>query len=330
MKKPNARIVDRAVPPMFPSSPRHVLNIGLGFIGGIGLGLVCVFGLAFIDDRVKSTVDVENSLNINLICLIPKVARKNSFDKARIVQNNMEPRAAESFRSLYSSIRISDVGRHSQVILTTSTLPSEGKSFVATNLAYTFASHGERTLLIDGDLRMPAIAQSLQMEDEVKAHGGGLVGYFEGSTSWENMIVNEIAHNLDMLASVKNASVPSEIANSSHFIDIINVLRQTYDRIIVDTPPIGVVSDAMALVPAVDACLYVVKHKGVKMRSIRDSIRRLRDVHMPILGAVMNQVDKVGSGYYHNYTDKNYHKYYGAYTPQKTQNPKRVSKPKKK
>lgn len=313
MKKPNARIIDNAVPPLHHSRPNVVMNLALGLFGGVGMGLALVFGLAFIDDRVKSSQDVERALNLNLISIVPSVRKMNSFRKARIAETNADPRVAEAFRSLYSTIRISDVGRHSQVILATSTLPSEGKSFVVTNLAYTFASHGERTLLVDADLRMPAVAQSLKKEAAVREHGGGLVGYFEGTTSWENMIVQEIAPNLDLLGSVDKATAPSEIANSTHFIDIINVMRETYDRIIIDSPPLGIVSDALALVPAVDACLYVIKHKGVRKRGIRAAVKRLQEVHMPILGAIMNQVDKSGSGYYHNYYNRAHHKYYGAY-----------------
>lgn len=313
MKQPNINIQDEAVAPPFPSSPNHKINLALGFCGGIGLGLMVVFALAFIDDRVKSSMAVENALQMNLVAIIPSIKRMDSFRKARIAENNADPRAAEAFRSLYSTIRISDIGRHSQVIITTSTLPSEGKSFVATNLALSFAAHGERTLLIDGDFRMPAIAQSLRSEKQVKEHGDGLVGYFEGKTDWENMVVSEIVPMLDLLASTRGANTPSEIANSSHFIDIINVMRERYDRIIIDTPPMGIVSDTLALVPAVDACLYVIRHKVVKMRNVRSAITRLREVHMPILGAVMNQVDRLGTSYYHHYHDSGKSRYYGGY-----------------
>ncbi len=317
MKKPNARVIDRAYPPNHFSSPNHKVNVAIGFFGGVGCGFALVFMLAFIDDRVKSTIDVEGDLQLNLLCLIPKSKKMDSFKRARIAETNDDLRIAEAFRSLYSTIRISDVGRHSQVILMTSTLPSEGKSFVATNLALTFAAHGERTLLIDADLRMPAIAQSLRLEKQVKETGGGLVGYFEGESTWETMIVPQIVPQLDLLASVRRAKTPSEIVNSTHFIDIVNVLRERYDRIIVDSPPLGIVSDALGLVPAVDACLYVIKHKGVKRRNIKTSVRRLVDAHMPMLGAVMNQVDKSAAGYYHSYYDKGGHKYYGGYEKKK-------------
>lgn len=313
MKRSNVRIIDPPARPLRPSSPNHVLNVAMGLIGGAGAGVALVFLLAFLDDRVKGTADVEGRHRLNLLCLVPTVRRLDSFRLARLVENNADLRAAEAFRSLYSSIRISDVGKDAKVLIVTSTVPSEGKSFVAANLALSFATHGERTLLIDADFRIPALAALFRIEKEVKANGGGLLGYFKGEAQWEGMIVKEVAPGVDVLASVERADSPSEMANSNQLLDIINVLREHYDRVVIDTPPLGIVSDTLALVPAVDACIYVIRHKGVRGRAVSASLRRLREARMPILGTVINQVGKNGAAYYNDLYHSDYQKYYGAY-----------------
>ena len=315
MKQPNVRIIDRAVPPA-PNdyvTPNHFINIFLGFVGGSGIGFALVFGLAFIDPRIKTSSDVEQVLQLELLGLIPRIRHKNSFDKASAVHKNLNPSAAEAFRSLYSTIKVSPAGRYCQVVYLTSTIASEGKSFIATNLAQVYASHGEKTLLLDADLRVPSIAHSLKLADEYQKTGGGLSGYFSGKASWESLILQEVYENLDVMGSSVQAANPSEIINSSHFQDIITTLRNNYDRIIIDTPPLGVVSDALALVPIADGCLYIIRHKKVNKNTLNASVARMRKSQASIIGAVMNHIEKREGHSYNTYYHRAGKKYYEVY-----------------
>ena len=154
IKTENARIVDRAAPAPEnkPVSPNIPLNLGLGVAGGLGLGLAFAFFVAFIDDRVKSSFDIEGVVGVPLIGIIPQIKRMDAADKAQIVVNNADRQVSEAFLTLHSSLRLKDESKNAKCILTTSTIPGEGKSFTTTNLALTFAAHGEKVVVVDCDL----------------------------------------------------------------------------------------------------------------------------------------------------------------------------------
>lgn len=306
----NVEIIDKAYPPLDPSWPRipMILFLGLVFGSSSGIGVVLLLGL--LDDRVKSSFDVESSLGVQLVGVIPKVSRLDSFEKASIVANGLDRRVTEAFRSLYSSLKIGESSKDARVVLFTSTLPSEGKSFVCTNLALTYANHGEKVLVIDCDLRMPAIAHSMGLHQMQGAHRGGLVEYFEGDVGWDEMILSNVFPNLDILPSSRRAKKPTQILESGHFEEMLEIFRSHYDRIFIDTPPMGVVSDALNIMPKVDGSIYVVKYNGVKLRMAKGAVRRVLDSNVPLLGIVMNQIKLRTATYYHNYTPREYEHYY--------------------
>jgi capsular exopolysaccharide synthesis family protein len=277
----------------------------LGVATGTALGLMIIFGLAFFDDRVKSVVDIEGFLGLPLVGILPTTRRANSIQKARIVEARDERQIAEAFRSIYSALRISEAARTAKVILLTSTSPSEGKSFVTTNLALTYAMHGERVLVIDGDLRMPVIAKTLQLEE-----GRGITQYLQGKVTLENAIHYSVSTNLDVLPVGSPCSNPTQVIGSKKFSEMIATLRQCYDRILIDTPPIGAVSDVLNFLPMIDAILYVVRFNTVKKRFIRSNLFRLRESKVPVLGAILNQIGMRVVQYYTNTGDRSYSRYY--------------------
>ena len=139
METQNARVVDKAAPSQESDyvSPKISLNLGLGFVGGLGLGLAFAFFVSFIDDRVKSSFDIESVVGLPLIGIIPQIKKMEQPDKAQIVINNADRQVCEAFLTLHSSLRLKDESKNAQCILVTSTIPGEGKSFTTTNLALT-------------------------------------------------------------------------------------------------------------------------------------------------------------------------------------------------
>ena len=158
LKNPNARVVDRAIPPPedMPSSPNIVMNLAAGFFGGIAAGFGLILAISFVDDRVKSAFDIEGSIGLPLLGVIPRIKKLDAETKAQAVASNIDRHVTETFRTIYSAIKLNEDSKNAKVILATSTVPAEGKSFVSTNLSLTFSNHGERTLLIDADLVCPA------------------------------------------------------------------------------------------------------------------------------------------------------------------------------
>ena len=258
LKNPNARIVDEAFPPRAdqPSSPNIVLNLAAGFFGGIALGVGLIFAVAFLDDRVKSAFDIEGTIGLPMLGVIPRIKKLDTNTKAQAVASNVDRHVTETFRSIHSALKLSDQSKNAKVILATSTVPGEGKSFVSSNLSLTFANHGEKTLLLDCDLRLPNVARSLQIENDL-----GLLDFVENGVSLDEVIVKEVYPNLDVLSTGGKSKNPTQVLNNGQFEAMFAVLRDRYDRIVVDSPPLAAVSDALNLLPMVDGILYIIKFK---------------------------------------------------------------------
>jgi len=304
----NARIVDRAGAPRSSdySSPNYVMNIALGAVGGLGLGLAFVFFVAFIDDCVKSAFDIESVIGLPLVGIVPQIRRMETSEKAQIVVTQADPQVSEAFLTLHSSLRLRDDSKKAKVLLVTSTTPSEGKSFIASNLALTFASHGDRTILVDCDLRKPSVHKSYGEENT-----RGVIDYCTTGSGLDQLIVRARHPNFDLLLAGGRAKNPTQLLNSKHFEALIQELRARYDRVVIDTPPVAAVSDALLILPLVDGSIFTIMFNHVRRKAAQFCARRLLDTNVPCFGAVLNALNLSVSGYYYaQYYDKSYKDYY--------------------
>ncbi len=304
----NARIVDRAMPPpeSRPISPNVPLNLGLGVVGGLGLGLAFAFFVAFIDDRVKSSFDIEGVVGLPLIGIIPQIKRMEPAEKAQIVVNNADRQVAEAFLTLHSSLRLKDESKNAKCILITSTIPGEGKSFTTTNLALTFAAHGEKVVIVDCDLRKPNIHKLFKVEN-LK----GVIDVCSGKGAIGDVVVRNVQPNLDIIPAGGRAKNPTQILNSKAFEIMLSDLRKTYDRVFIDTPPLAAVSDALIILPLVDGSIFTIFFNKVRRKAAQFSAKKLLEANVPNFGAVLNGLNLAVSGYYYaQYYDKSYKDYY--------------------
>jgi succinoglycan biosynthesis transport protein ExoP len=262
--------------------------------------------VAFLDDRVKSAFDIEGTIGLSMLGLISRIKKLDSNSKAQAVASNVDRHVTESFRSIHSALKLNDESKNAKVIVTTSTVPGEGKSFVSSNLALTFASHGEKTLLLDGDLRLPNVARSLQLENEY-----GLLDHVEKDVGLDEVILTEVYPNLDVLPSGGKSKNPTQMLNSAKFEAMLAELRDRYDRIVIDSPPLAAVSDVLNLLPLADGVLYVIKFNTVKRKTAVQNVRRLWESNTPVFGAILNNISSALSNYYYSsYSDKAYQDYY--------------------
>ena len=306
LKNPNSRVIDEALPPLRHSSPNIVMNLAAGFFGGLAVGAGLIFVVAFLDDRVKSAFDIEGTIGLSMLGVVPRIKKLDSNSKAQAVASNIDRHVTEAFRSIHSALKLSDESKNAKVIVTTSTVPGEGKSFISSNLALTFANHGERTLLLDGDLRLPNVARSLQLENEF-----GLLDHIEKEVALDEVIMKEVYPNLDVLPSGGKSKNPTQVLNSAKFEAMIADLRDRYDRIVIDSPPLAAVSDVLNLLPLADGVLYVIKFNTVKRKTAVVNVRRLWESNTPIFGAILNNISStLASYYYSSYSDKAYQDYY--------------------
>jgi capsular exopolysaccharide synthesis family protein len=308
METQNARVVDKASPSSENDyvSPKIPLNLGLGFVGGLGLGLAFAFFVAFIDDRVKSSFDIEAVVGLPLIGIIPQIKKMEQPDKAQIVINNADRQVCEAFLTLHSSLRLKDESKNAQCILVTSTIPGEGKSFTTSNLALTFAAHGERVLIIDCDLRKPNVHKSFRLENRK-----GVIDICAGTATIDDVVIRGVHPNLDVITTGGRAKSPTQILNGKNFESLIADLRKRYDRVFFDTPPLAAVSDALIILPLVDGSVFTIFFNKVRRKAAQFSAKKLLETNVPVFGAVLNGLNLSVSGYYYaQYYDKSYKDYY--------------------
>lgn len=286
--------------------PRIVLNLAAGFVLGIGLGLAFAFVVAFIDDRVKSSFDIESVVGLPLLGVIPQLKKMDQADKAQVVTNNADRQVSEAFLTLHSSLRLRNDSKNAQTFLTTSTVPGEGKSFTTTNLALTFAAHGDKVVIVDCDLRKPNIHKSFRREN-LK----GVIDVCAGSATIDDVVMRDIAPNLDVIATGGRAKSPTQILNSKNFEIMIAELRKRYDRIFIDTPPLAAVSDALIVLPLANGAIFTIFFNKVRRKAAQHAARKLLESNVPVFGAVLNGLNLAVAGYYYaQYYDKSYKDYY--------------------
>lgn len=288
-----------------PINKNYYFNALVGMGSGLLFGVVLVVVIGTLDDRIKSAKDVEGSLGLSLIGTVPRVASASGPDRALLARQEKDRIATEAVRSIYSALKVNPAVSQARVILVTSTRPSEGKTFVATNLALIFAQHSERVLVIDADLRLPNVGPSLGFTGD-----GGLSKWFNAEMSLDEAIVRDVAPGLDVLPVGLSCKNPTQVINNPKFLAMIEGLKERYDRIFIDSPPIGAVSDALHLLPKADGVLYVVRYNTVHLRNATACLARLREAQAPLLGVVLNAMSlRMASAYTDTY-DSAYKKYY--------------------
>jgi succinoglycan biosynthesis transport protein ExoP len=201
---------------------------------------------------------------------------------------------------------LKDESKNAKAFLTTSTIPGEGKSFISTNLAMTFAAHGEKVIVVDCDLRKPNIHKSLGLENNK-----GLIDVVSGKATIDDVIVRGVVPNLDVMVAGGRAKNPTQILNSKGLEQMISELRRRYDRVFIDTPPLAAVSDALIILPLADGSLFTIFFNKVRRKAAQFSAKSLLEANVPNFGAILNGLNLAVSGYYYaQYYDKSYKDYY--------------------
>lgn len=309
--------LDKASPNYSPVSPNRGsitrTSIGLGVIVFIGVAI----GLSFIDDRIKSAWDVESFIGANLLGIIPDLGALKDDDKYTLLLENKQAPGVEAFLSVYSSIKIHSKLDFPKTVLVTSTIPGEGKTLISCNVAGCFARHGKKTLLIDCDLRRPMLHRHFKQQNSV-----GLMTWFEAGAMLEGNLTThpslgivKVAENLSLLCSGGRSKSPTELLENPVFGQLLERLKKEYDLVVVDSPPLGAVTDSVLIAERVDEVVYVCRFNRAYRKHIRLYMRTLRQGKNEVLGIVLNGLSPRRIEYYSNYRYyRSYKKYYGAQT----------------
>ncbi len=300
----NVLVVDPATPPSRPYKPRPMLNVLVALFVGIVGGILLAFFFEYLDPTVRIPEDIEKALGLDVIGIIPRVGRswrKGGQAKGELmVSGNSPTTASESFRALRTALLFKLRSTQGcRVILVTSANPSEGKSTVSLNLAAAFQQNNLRVLLVDGDLRKPRLNKVFDVDQN-----NGLSDILENSASPESVIRKNINNiGFDFLSCGTHSHRPTEILGSDAMTQTLESLKESYDIVIIDTPPFHAVADVNVINDYAHCSLVVARYHKTHRRHLRDVKKMLGHDPKRILGVVINDVSVREKDYY-------YHRYY--------------------
>lgn len=284
LAKPKAKLMDPALPPREPFSPRLSLNLALALVVGLGFAGGVLYFRDYLDVSVKSIDDVENAVGLPLLAVVPRAA-----DRSAAVLR-------EAFQTLRTGVVFASRGRKDRVVLVTSSGPQEGKSSVALDLARSLASSGDSVVLLDADLRRPAITRELGMESRP-----GLSSHLAGAErgDWGDLLLpagkDPASQRVRVLPSGPVPPNPVDLLGAPRFAELIAEAKARHDWVVIDTPPASSVSDALLVGSLSDLALLVIRHDRTDKEVVRRAANRLQSVGTNVAGAVLNDVDMAKS-----------------------------------
>ena len=302
----NIRIVDAAEFPPYPVLPQTRRDIMVAAMGGLLLALGLAFGFEYFDSRIKSPDEVKAYLQLPFLGMIPNVGAKQAGAEAPMLNKNVPPSFAEAIRAVRTAVLFSSADEGARSIIVTSTGPSEGKTLVSSSLAISLAQAGQRTLIIDADMRRPRLHEALGRSQEP-----GLSNVLVAETNIGDAARRTEEKNLWVLAAGHIPPNPAELLGSRKFADLLADLKRRFDWIVIDAPPVMPVTDAAVLAHGAGSVLFVVGSEMTPRQSASTAIEQLRQAQAKFVGVVLNRVNVHRHAYYYSpYYRKEYGKYY--------------------
>ena len=284
-------IIKPATAPLAPSAPNTPVYLLLGTVVGLGLGVGGAVLRSVLDNRITGEVDLRVVTDSPLLGGIP--FDQEAVKKPLLTQASAQSPRAESFRQLRTNLQFANVSGNAKTIVITSSLPGEGKSTTATNLAISLSDAGQTVCLIDADLRRPMVGEYLGLE-----RNAGLTTALVGSADVNDLLQQWGSGSLYVLTSGRIPPNPSELLGSAEMSDLIRRLERVFDAVIIDAPPLLPVTDAAVLAQHVGGIVMVVRSQKLKQQDLARSLDALQMVGGNLLGIVLNGLPPKDPGSY--------------------------------
>jgi succinoglycan biosynthesis transport protein ExoP len=307
IQQADSRILSDAVVPTSPSAPRKSLILAMSVIVGSLAGAAAVLLYELTQNTYRTAEELEASTGYTVMGTVPKVPAK---DRAMILEYVLEKptsQAAEAVRNLRTSIMLSNVDNPPKVVMSTSSLPSEGKTTQSLLLAQNVAALGKRVLLIEGDIRRRVFTKYLDVSSK-----RGLVSILAGEAGFEEVVQHVDRLGVDVLIGEKPKVNAADLYASEKFAAFLREVRNRYDLIVIDTPPVLVVPDARVIGKQVDAVIYAVKWDATAKTQVAAGLNMFESVGVKVTGLVLSQVDPKGLKRY-GYGEYGSYNYYSSY-----------------
>jgi succinoglycan biosynthesis transport protein ExoP len=320
LRSNNVRILERAITPGSPASPKPMQNLLIALMCGFSLGIGLAFAIELLDNTLKTQIDVETFLGVPVLGLIPIIGQGKLDAKGKDKEGKTdeqvrdrdlgifrEPRsmAAECCRSIRTNILFMSPDHPIRTMVITSPSPQEGKTTTAINLAVAMAEAGGRVLLIDTDMRRPRLHRSFAVPNQV-----GVSTLILGNSKLDDAIKHTDVPNLDLLPCGPIPPNPSELLHTKRFAQILEDCKTRYERIILDSPPTSAVTDPAVLGNLADGVILIVKGASTTREAAAHARRQLISAKCRLLGVIVNEIDFSNPGYgYHYYYYRKYSRY---------------------
>jgi succinoglycan biosynthesis transport protein ExoP len=304
LKASNIRVVDQAERPRKPVTPQPFLNLSLALFGGALFACGLVFFVDYMDSRIKSPDELKTYLGLTFIGLIPALGKEWNGTEP-LINNGVPQNFAEAFRAVRTNVVFSSTEKGSHSLVVTGTGPREGKTMVASNLAVGLAMAGERTLLLDADMRRSRVHELFDLSQEP-----GLSNVLVGNAKASEAVKKTDVPGLWVITSGHIPPNPAELLASRRFEDLLRSFGEHFDFIIIDTPPVMAVTDAVVAAHVASGVVFVVGAEMTNRRTAKAAVAQLANGRARFLGAVLNKVDVEAHGYYYSHY---YRREYAAY-----------------
>lgn len=309
-----ARVIDAAIPVYAPVKPNKPKMILAALFIGLFIGLVGALLLDALDNSIKGADDLENRLHLPALASLPLLAAEPGHATLAIYQEQSGSIFAEAVRTARTGLLLSALDDPIRVFAVTSSLPSEGKSTFASNIALAL-SQNKSTLLVEADMRRPGLAKSFGLPADCK----GLANLVSGDTLIDECIHPMEGSTLNLLPAGTLPPNPLELLSSKRFADTLAMLKERFEVIVIDTPPVELVSDALIVASLASATVFVVRTADTPLPIIRKGLQKLQRVDARVLGVVLNSVDfDKAQRYYGEYKGYGKRGYYGSYGTART------------
>lgn len=308
LKASNIRVVDTAEVPGVPFLPKRQQDLTTAAFSGFVLALGLVFLFEYLDSRIKSPQELRSQLNVPFLGMVPAIDVKAS---ATLLHEGAPPNFAEAIRGVRTNVLFSSAEEGTRIIVVTSAGPGEGKSLFSSNLAVSLAQAGQRVLHVDADMRRPRVHAIFDVAQEP-----GLSNLLVGDCKPSEAIRKTGVQNLCVLPAGMIPPNPAELLGSKRCDEFFASLRQSFDWVILDSPPVLAVADASILANTASGVVFVVGADQTSRQAARAALEQLEAVQAHVIGAVLNRVDLEKNPYYYSaYYRKEYSRYYAQAMP---------------
>ncbi|MBU2999411.1 polysaccharide biosynthesis tyrosine autokinase [Roseovarius nubinhibens] len=302
IQQADSRILSQAVVPLSPSAPKKSMILALSLILGAMVGGAAVLIREMSQNTYRVAEALERNTGLTVIGQIPTIPSRNRANVLQYLTDKPNSAAAEAVRNLRTSLLLANIDMPPRVIMSTSSIPGEGKTTQSISLAQNLSGLGKKVLLVEGDIRRRVFSEYFDIHDKP-----GFLSVLAGEASLQSAVTFNEQLQADILLGETSKVNAADLFSSDTFAQFLGTLRDAYDYVIIDTPPVLAVPDARVIGQHVDAILYTVKWDSTTHRQVNDGLKSLANVNLKVTGLVLSQIDQRGMKRY-GYGDS-----YGAY-----------------